>query len=219
MILDVLVASPGNRSTELWTRIETIWKQHEFYTFFFFSSVLSPRNPVYVDKSSYMLGGTVPIQKYSTASRYLYPKFFPLILLLYFLRKYSISDFEFVWPLWVFWLHVLSTCIFLFLESLGASPLSFFASQVAVSLQRSRCSLLICFLCLLFVVLFFFGTFHRVYSTATVSFWRKPFRATMSFRQSLVSGTLAVFWQRLLTLFYPGLVSSSQLPAESFLCS
>ena len=57
-------------------------------------------NPVYTDKFSYMLGGTAPIQTYSIASRYFYPKFLPLILSQYFLRKYSICKFEFGWPFW-----------------------------------------------------------------------------------------------------------------------
>ena len=49
-------------------------------------------------KNCYMLGGTAPIQTYSMASRYFYPKFLPLILFQYFLRKHSICKSVFGLP-------------------------------------------------------------------------------------------------------------------------
>ena len=43
-----------------------------------------------------MLGGTVPIQKYSIRSSYFYPKSLPFNLFQYFFRKYSLCKFKFV---------------------------------------------------------------------------------------------------------------------------
>ena len=144
-----------------------------------------------------MLGGTVPIQKYSIWSSYFYPKSLPFNLFQYFFRKYSLCKFKFVRfesSDSAFW-----TLPFLVLVALCRFSCLLFLPLKFLFLRRTW-SLLIFSCAFWFDVFFCFGMFHRVYSRAAVPFWQKPFSATMSFRQSKVRGTL-VFWQRLLTLF------------------
>ena len=110
------------------------------HLFCFFCFPLQLPNPVYVDKFSYLLGGSVPIEKQSIPSCYFYPKYFTFILFQYCFRKFSICKFEFGPFESLLTQHFEHFHFLVLVEPWSFSLLFFFASQILVSLLHVQLS-------------------------------------------------------------------------------